>query len=611
MGGTGRRNSAHWADARRRRSGWRRGASGARRPRVERNCTRTSPAAPLFNTGLQTVSTAIVPPVCAARGTLGYGMADSSDSARMPPGQATNPNARVFFRQGPKPHVSNAAGVGGHARVRLNDAMRVDAPPSVARSEHSRRAAGTSAGACGTVALGGIGATPGGDADDVLSKDEEEAPGTSTALRVRRGRTATRRLTMMEDGGAGSGSASRAGVPGGHGPLGGGTSGGGGARAAAATTRTGAAGGPVEDTRASAIDGDHGGLIPRAAGGAPDSRPHAYRGVPARPAPSASVPSGLRVTSGVPPPSAPVINPAPQMISGSGGGDGGGGDGPVDGPVEKKLGRDVAVARLGATGGDAAIKAGGHVDAAQQRAAFSVRSATIEVAAAAAAWEAAGDVEPVGHLRDASTLLAKPFAANPLHARGTKSYASAALGDAASASTAVLRAVDAVTVPPHGPPAVVRERRRRRRCHRRCDSRRQCSGGRLSAPVRARPSRHKQRLVRGQGLHPHGNPQRRGPLRQRRGCLRRGRAGKRRRRHTWPSAPTWRLRDNGAQFEHVFSRRSRPGGVRGARGRRRGGKACQGRKWAYQVRCLPRAGPEARERSVPAACGRPRLVGPQ
>jgi len=84
-----------------------------------------------------------------------------------------------------------------------------------------------------------------------------------------------------------------------------------------------------------------------------------------------------------------------------------------------------------------------------------VRSATVEVAAAAAACEAAGDVGPVGPLRDASTLLAKQLAANPLHARGTTSYASAALGDAESASTAVLRAVDAVTVPPHRPPAAV------------------------------------------------------------------------------------------------------------------------------------------------------------
>jgi len=60
--------------------------------------------------------------------------------------------------------------------------MRVDAPPSVASSEHSRRAADTGAGACGTVALGGSGATPGGDADDLSSTDEEEAPGTLTAL---------------------------------------------------------------------------------------------------------------------------------------------------------------------------------------------------------------------------------------------------------------------------------------------------------------------------------------------------------------------------------------------------------------------------------------------
>jgi len=150
-----------------------------------------------------------------------------------------------------------------------------------------------------------------------------------------------------------------------------------------------------------------------------------------------------------------VTDTAPQTAGESGGGDGGGADGPVVGLVDKDLDRDDAVKRLGATGGDAAIKAGGHVDAARQRAASAVRSATVEVAAAAAACEVAGDVGPVGPVRDASSLLAKLLAANPLHARGTTSYASAALGDAESASTAVLRADDAVTVPPHRPPAAV------------------------------------------------------------------------------------------------------------------------------------------------------------
>jgi len=161
------------------------------------------------------------------------------------------------------------------------------------------------------------------------------------------------------------------------------------------------------------------------------------------------------VPGGVPPPSAAATDPAAQTISGSGCEDGGSGDGPVDGPVDKNLDRDDAVALLGATGGDAAIKAGGRVDAARQSAASAVRSATVEVAVAAAASEAVGDAEPVGPLRDASTLLAKLLAANPVHARGTTSYATAALGDAESESTAVLRAVDAVTMPPHRPPAAV------------------------------------------------------------------------------------------------------------------------------------------------------------
>jgi len=107
------------------------------------------------------------------------------------------------------------------------------------------------------------------------------------------------------------------------------------------------------------------------------------------------------VPGGVPFPSAAVTDPASQTIGGSGGGDGGGGDGLVDGPVDKDLDRDDAVTRLGAIGGDAAIKAGGHVDAARQCAASAVRTATVEVAAAAAACEAAGEVGPVGPLRDA------------------------------------------------------------------------------------------------------------------------------------------------------------------------------------------------------------------
>jgi len=163
--------------------------------------------------------------------------------------------------------------------------MRVDAPPSVASSDHSRLAAVTGAGACGTVPLGGIGATPGGDEDDVSCTDEEEAPGTSTALRACRGRTAARRSALMAGGCAGSGNGAPAGLADGNGPAGGGTAGGG-ARAVAATTRIGAAGGPGDDTRAPAIGGDHGGLLPRAGGSDPDSHPQATGFVPARPAPS-------------------------------------------------------------------------------------------------------------------------------------------------------------------------------------------------------------------------------------------------------------------------------------------------------------------------------------
>jgi len=249
------------------------------------------------------------PPWCPppVRRAVRWGMADPGDSARTPLRQATHPCVRGFVRQGPTPRVPDAAGVGGHARARRNDAMRVDAPPSVASSEHSRRAAGTGAGACGTVPLGGIGATPGTDADDVSSTDEEEAPGTSTALRARRGPTGARPSAMMAGGGAG--------VADGNGPAGGGTAGGG-ARAVAATTRVGTAGGPGDDTRASAIGGDHGGLLPRVGGGAPDSRPPATGGVPARPAPSASVPNDPRVAGGVPFPSAPVTGVAQQTAGG-------------------------------------------------------------------------------------------------------------------------------------------------------------------------------------------------------------------------------------------------------------------------------------------------------
>jgi len=172
-------------------------------------------------------------------------MVDPRDSACKPSGQATHPGVRGFVRQGPTPRISNEASVRRHARACLNDAMRVNAAPSVARGKHSRRAAGTGAGACGLVPLGGIGATPGGDADDVSFTDMEKAPGTSSALRARRARTATRRLAMMADGGAGSVRDPRAGMTGGDGNVDGGTSGGGGARVAATTTSTGAAGGPA------------------------------------------------------------------------------------------------------------------------------------------------------------------------------------------------------------------------------------------------------------------------------------------------------------------------------------------------------------------------------
>jgi len=113
------------------------------------------------------------PPWCPppVRRAVHWRMADPVDSACMSLGQATHPGVLGFVRPSPTPRVSDAAGVGGHARARRNDAMPVDTPPSVASSEHSRRAAGTGTDACGTVPLGGIQATTGGDADDLSSTD--------------------------------------------------------------------------------------------------------------------------------------------------------------------------------------------------------------------------------------------------------------------------------------------------------------------------------------------------------------------------------------------------------------------------------------------------------
>jgi len=125
--------------------------------------------------------------------------------------------------------------------------------------------------------------------------------------------------------------------------------------------------------------------------------------------------------------------PREATASGNDKGDNGGG---VAGPVGADLDDDDEVTRLGTAGEDAAIKAGGHLDSARQSAASAVRSATVEVAAAVAACEAAGDAGPVASLRAASALLSKRLASKPVHAR-----------------SAVLQAVAAVTVPPPRPPA--------------------------------------------------------------------------------------------------------------------------------------------------------------
>jgi len=122
-------------------------------------------------------------------------------------------------------------------------------------------------------------------------------------------------------------------------------------------------------------------------------------------------------------------------------------------PVGADLDNDDEVTRLGTAGNDAEIKAGGHLDSARQIAASAVWSATVEVAAAGAACEAAGNAGPVASSRAASALLAKLLASKPVHARGTESPASAAMDDATSASTAVLQAVAAVPVLPPRPPA--------------------------------------------------------------------------------------------------------------------------------------------------------------
>jgi len=93
------------------------------------------------------------PPWCSppVRCAVHWGMADVGDSApgrhgaaapRMRHGQATHPGVWGFVRQGPTPRVSDAAGFRGHARARLNDAMRVGAPPSVARYRQRQRLTG-------------------------------------------------------------------------------------------------------------------------------------------------------------------------------------------------------------------------------------------------------------------------------------------------------------------------------------------------------------------------------------------------------------------------------------------------------------------------------------
>ena len=140
-----------------------------------------------------------------------------------------------------------------------------------------------------------------------------------------------------------------------------------------------------------------------------------------------------------------TARPCEATASGNDNGDNGGG---VTGPVAADVDNDDEVTRLGTADEDAAIKAGGHLDSARQSAASAVRSATVEVAAAVAPCEVASDTGPVANLRAASALLAKLLASKPVHARGIRSPASVAMEDATSASTTVLHAVAAVTVPP-------------------------------------------------------------------------------------------------------------------------------------------------------------------
>jgi len=142
----------------------------------------------------------------------------------------------------------------------------------------------------------------------------------------------------------------------------------------------------------------------------------------------------------------------PREATASGNDNGDNGEG-VTGPVAADVDDDDEVTRLGTADEDAAIKAGGHLDSARQSAASAVRSATVEVAAAVAPCEAAGDTGPVANLLAASALLVKLLASKPVHVRGTGPPASAAMDDATLASTAVLQAVATVTVPPPRPPA--------------------------------------------------------------------------------------------------------------------------------------------------------------
>jgi len=162
--------------------------------------------------------------------------------------------------------------------------------------------------------------------------------------------------------------------------------------------------------------------------------------------------SGHRPTTRRPTLTATLATARPREATASGN-DNGDNVGGVTGPVGADHDDDDEVTRLGAAGEDAAIKAGGHLDSARQSAASAMRSATVEVAAAVAACEAAGDAGPVASLRAASALLAKLLTSKPVHARDTGSPASAAMYDATSASTTVLHAVAAVTVLPPRPPA--------------------------------------------------------------------------------------------------------------------------------------------------------------